>query len=480
MHDPQTAPNHFVRLTAAELRRGLHQGDWSCTEQTRALLEHAARVQPALNALTSLDEPWVMAQAQDADRRLRRGERHPWLGLPVTVKDNLWVADRRVTNGSALFRDFMAPRDAWAVARLRHAGAVVLGSTVCSEFACKGVTANVLHGVTRNPWDITRTPGGSSGGAAAALAAGVGALALCTDGGGSARRPGAHTGVVAMKPSAGCIPHAYGFREPVYGNSVVSLMARTVQDVEDAMAALVAPCADDPQSAATPAYASAPLAALSGLRVGFSPSLGLNCPVDSDVAHSVAAAVQRLSQAGCEIVEVDPDWPNGIGEAALMPLQHAGLAALYGQAWRDRAWDVDPDISAQIESGLKLDGVSVAHALEVRKVVYECLNKVFSQCDLLVTPTTPVTAWPLGQLGPTEINGQAVAPRAHAVFTPLFNHAYMPACSVPCGLDRLGLPIGLQIAGPMFADARVLALASWVQSLCAQDFTRPHLNFLDL
>ncbi len=471
------SPTVFSRMTASELRSGLQRGEWSCVEQTRALLEQAASTNARLNAMTALDDDWVLAQARAADARLRRGERHDWLGLPVTAKDNLWVEGRTVSNGSTLFRDFVAPRDAVAVARLRADGAVILGSTVCSEFACKGVTWNPLHGATRNPWDMARTPGGSSGGAAAATAAGIGCLALATDAGGSTRRPAAHAGVVGMKPTAGYIPHPTGFREPVYGNSVVGLMTRTVADAASALAALVGADDADPQSSCLPAFdaEAARWQALPRVRIGYSPRLGLNSPVDDEVAQAVERTVRGLAEAGHEVLMLDPAWPEGVGEEALIPLQHAGLAALYGDAWRRRAWNADPDIAAQIEAGLRLDGVTVTNALEVRKQVYACLHAVFARCDLLITPTTPVTAWPLAQLGPTEIGGHPVSSRAHAVFTPLFNHAFLPTCSVPCGLDKQGLPIGLQIAGPMFSDARVLALASWVERLCERDFTRPHI-----
>lgn len=461
-------------LDAQALRSGLHRGEWSCVEQTEALLAHAQRLQPTLNALTAIDPEWVIEQAREADRRLRRGERHEWLGLPITAKDNLWIAQRRVSNGSLLFKDFVAPRSAWAVQRLVDQGAVVLGSTVCSEFACKGVTSNLLHGTTRNPWSLHRTPGGSSGGAAAATASGIGCLALATDAGGSVRRPGAHTGVVAMKPSAGCIPHPHGFREPVYGHSVIGMMSRRVADAASAMAALVASDPRDPQTAAPVRFdpSKAHWRALPRARIGFSPDLGLGCPVDTDVAAAVAESVRRLEAAGHDVVHLNLQWPEDANEGILMPLQHAGLAAIYGDRWRAGAWEADPAIASQIESGLRLDGLAVARALEARKQIYETLCAVFDRCDLLITPTTPVTAWPADLLGPTEIDGKPVGPRAHAVFTPLFNHAYLPACSVPCGLDRHGLPIGLQVAGPMLSDERVLALASWVEHLCPTDFSR--------
>lgn len=471
----------LTTLNAQALRAGLHRGEWSCVEQTAALLAHAQRLQPQLNAFTSIDADWVMQQARDADRRLRMGERHDWLGLPITVKDNLWIAKRRVSNGSLLFKDFVAPRSAWAVQRLVDQGAVVLGSTVCSEFACKGVTSNLIHGTTLNPWDIQRTPGGSSGGAAAATSSGIGCLALATDAGGSVRRPGSHTGVVAMKPSAGCIPHPYGFREPVYGNSVIGLMSRCVADTASAMAALVATDSRDPQTSSPVRFdaTKAHWSALPRARIGFSPDLGLGCPVDKEVAAAVAESVLRLEAAGHEVVHLNLRWPDAANESVLMALQHAGLAAIYGNQWRAGAWKADPAIASQIESGLRLDGLAVASALEVRKLIYETLCAVFDQCDLLVTPTTPVTAWSADSLGPTEIDGQPVGSRAHAVFTPLFNHAYLPACSVPCGLDHQGLPIGLQVAGPMLSDERVLALASWVEHQCPINFTHPQFQFIE-
>ena len=179
-------------------------------------------------------------------------------------------------------------------------------------------------------------------------------------------------------------------------------------------------------------------------------------PVDADVAASVDAAVERLARAGYRIERADPVWPAGAGEAALMPLQLAGLAALYGDALRRGEWDADPDIAAQIEAGLRLSGAEVAKALFARDVLYKHLHHFFAQHDLLLTPTTPCTAWPWS-CPAREIAGQAVGPRGHAVFTPIVNHCFLPACSVPCGLDRQGLPIGLQVIGPRFADARLLA-----------------------
>jgi aspartyl-tRNA(Asn)/glutamyl-tRNA(Gln) amidotransferase subunit A len=181
---------------------------------------------------------------------------------------------------------------------------------------------------------------------------------------------------------------------------------------------------------------------------------------------------ERLDAAGHLVEEVDPSWPSDTSEEALMPLQLAGLAAIYGARWQRQPWDADPEIARQIEMGLAMDARRVTSALEFRKQLYSVLDRFFRDHDLLLTPTTPVTAWPHGQSGPSHIEGRPVSARGHAVFTPLFNHCYMPACSVPCGLDAQGLPIGIQIIGPMYSDARVLALASWVERLCEHDFSQ--------
>jgi aspartyl-tRNA(Asn)/glutamyl-tRNA(Gln) amidotransferase subunit A len=362
---------------------------------------------------------------------------------------------------------------------MREAGAVLLGLTNCSEFACKGVTTNPLFGPTRNPWNLELTPGGSSGGAASAVAAGLCPIALATDGGGSTRRPAAHVGAVGMKPSAGMIPNPVGFEEPVFGNCAIGQITRTVEDSALVLDVLSGPDSADPASfVARQANGSAAgLPALPrDLRVGFSPRLGLRYPVDEDVAQCVRAAVQRLHAGGMRIEERDPDWPEGTSEQALMPLQFAGLAAIYGDRYRQRAWEVDPDIAAQIEAGLRTTGAEIARALLFRDELYRRLDRYFRRYDFLLTPTTPCAAWPFTQLGPATIEGRAVTPRGHAVFTPIFNHTYVPACSVPCGLDRNGLPVGLQIVGPRLSDFRVLALAAMVESVNQVDFRRPHFN----
>ncbi len=417
-----------------------------------------------LNAVFEERRDLVEADVAQLRGRLAAGERPPLAGVPVIVKDVVWVRGRRVTQGSLLYRDFVAPEDAIAVERLRAAGAIVLGMGNTSEFACKGLTTNKVYGLTRHPQDTALTAGGSSGGCAVAVAAGMAPLALGTDGGGSSRRPPAHAGVVGFKPSFGAIPDAAGFPHAFPGIQVMAPITRTVDDAALMFRALCGPDPRDPDSMGFQCAAAEPL---EGLRIAVSPRLGLDTPVDDDVAEAFEAAVARLRAAGLRIARQDPAWPEGAGEAALMPLQHVGLANLYGEAWRSDPDRFDPDIARQIERGLSWSGAEVARAREASRRIGLALAAFFTEHDLLLCPTTPCVAWPNDRLGPERIGGVAVEPRAHAVFTPFFNHAQAPAISVPCGTGRDGLPVGLQIAGPRGADWRVLAAARLVEQLLA-------------
>jgi aspartyl-tRNA(Asn)/glutamyl-tRNA(Gln) amidotransferase subunit A len=459
--DLRTARECAARVNAREL---------SAVEVARHFVTRVQQLNPSLNAIVQFDAEAVLAEAQQVEQRLAAGETLPMAGVPVTIKDNLWVAGRTVTQGSRLFADFTAPRDAWAVARLRHLGAVVLGITNCSEFACKGVTDNLVYGATRHPLDASLTPGGSSGGAVSALAAGLGLLALGTDAGGSVRRPAAHCGLVGHKPTQGVIAHPWGFAEPNYGVSVVGLLARNVGDCAwlldhlsgfDASDASAPPLCVDWQAEAT-THREPPRA----LRIAWSPQLGCDFAIDADVLAALEERVGALRAAGWAVTEADPAWGQAVREYPLNLLQHAGLHALHGEQLKSRRHDIDPNLAAQMDAGAVSTSAERAHALRLREPILASLSRFFDQHDVLVCPSAPVTAWPLGQLGPAVIGGRPAGPRGHAVFTPLFNLCGVPACSVPAGRVR-GLPVGLQVVAPRFEDARVLQVAALFEGLAA-------------
>jgi aspartyl-tRNA(Asn)/glutamyl-tRNA(Gln) amidotransferase subunit A len=451
-----TTSDRSARAIAADISAGRT----TAVDTARAAL---ARIDAAdaLNAVVTIDPSRSLADAATVDARLRAGEMMPLAGVPIVVKDNIWVGGWRITQGSRLFADFVAPEDAIAIARLRRAGAVIVGIGATSEFASKGVTTSLVFGPTRHPRDPALTPGGSSGGPAAAVAAGLVPLAIGTDAGGSSRRPPAHVGVAGFKPSYGAIPYGPGFDEPFFGLSVIAPIASDVADIALAFAAMAGPDPRDPESAVIADEAGD----VAGLRIAFSPRLGLDVAVDEVVADGLAAAVARLAAAGLRISSRDPLWPAGATEDALMPLQHTGLAALHGEAFRRDPTQFDPDIARQIARGLSWTGAEVGGALLASATIARAFAAFFTDIDLLLAPTVPCVAWPLTQLGPDMIGGVAASPRAHAVFTPFVNHARLPAISIPCGTDARGLPFGMQIIARRGQDRTLLRAAQQIETL---------------
>lgn len=447
-------------MSARAIAADVSAGRTNAVETATAAL---ARIDAAktLNAVVTIDPARTLSDAAAVDARLRSGETLPLAGVPVVVKDNIWAAGWRITQGSRLFADFIAPQDAVAIARLRRAGAVIVGIGATSEFASKGVTTSPLFGPTRHPRDPAMTPGGSSGGPAAAVAAGLVPLAIGTDAGGSSRRPPAHVGVAGFKPSYGAIPYGPGFAEPFFGLSVIAPIAADVADIALAFEAMAGVDPRDPDSAGIAQEARD----IVSLRLAFSPRLGLDVAVDDVIANGLASAVERIAATGLRIAQRDPLWPAGPTEEAIMPLQHAGLAALYGNAFRKDPSIFDPDIARQIERGLSWSGTDIAGALVASATIAHAFATFFTEADLLLTPTVPCVAWPLTQLGPDMIGGRPANPRAHAVFTPFVNHARLPAISIPCGTDERGLPFGLQIIARRGQDRTLLQAAQHIESV---------------
>lgn len=457
-----TAPARFghgeVPSTARALARAILDEGLSPDAGVRAADAAIRARNPGLNAIVDYDPHAASGQIQILADRLKRGERPPLAGVPVVVKDHIRVRGWKATSGSRLFADTVAEEDDLAVARLRSAGAILVGRSNMSEFGCKGVTTNLLYGPTRHPMNPDLTTGGSSGGAAAALAGGLVPLALGSDGGGSARRPAAHAGVVGFKPSSGVVAEP----RALSATGVLGPMALNVADVSLFFDAIRGSDPRDPFSLDLSATIHADRPPV----IAFSPRLGLDVPVDTDVEVATAAAIDAIRASGIEIGNADPKWPDGAGEPAVMALQHAGLAATYGDAFRRDPNQFDPDIAAQITDGLALPATAVAAAAAMSTAIAGAAARFFAGgVDILLTPTTPCVAWPHAQLGPATIGGIAVPHRGHAVFTPLFNHAFCAAISIPAGRGRDGLPIGLQIVGPRFSDFVVLALAARLEAI---------------
>ena len=440
---------------AAAIAAAVRSGRTSARDVAEAAIARVEARNPKINAIVDFDPAEARAAADAVDARRKSGFDGPILGVPYTVKDTTWVAGRRVTNGSLLWKDFRPPRDAVAVERLRQAGGVFLGMTNTPEMAAKGHTENKVYGPTRHPLDVSLTPGGSSGGAAAALAAGLTPIALGTDGGGSGRRPAAHCGVVGLKTSAGAIPSPFGFGGaygPLYG--VTAPMGRRVADAKVAFEVMAGPDPRDPHSVP---LLDVPPPVMP--RVAVSPRLGLGVAVDPDVMSAFEAAIARLRGAGWRIEEADVTWPEGTNETAFGAVNAAASALLYGAEHAARPDLFGDNIAGLIERGASIPGTEVVESFRFADACARAVAEFFTRYDYLLTPTTACVSWPVEQVHPTTIEGRPAGPRGHAVFTPLFNLALAPGISVPCGSGRNGLPVGLQIVAPRLHDRPLLAMA---------------------
>lgn len=434
-------------LSARALAHAVRRGDTTPQAVAAEAQARAAARNPALNAICLMN-PALTTEAESVAQRLSAGEALPLAGVPVLIKDNIWVKGLRIAQGSRVFADHIAPEDAEAVRRLRRAGAVILGITTCSEFGCKGATNSPFHGITRNPANPRMGPGGSSGGSVAAVAAGIVPLALGTDAGGSSRRPPAHTGLCGMKPTYDLIPYGPSFDEPVWGISVICPIARNMGDIALAMEVLASVRA---APVATPTLAA-------------SPDFGTGQVVEPDVAARFEAAISACRAAGVTVADAALDW-GGLKGHDILPLQFAGLAQIHGDIWRATSAIFDPVIASQIETGLTLSGVEVAAALQAAQRMRSTLRGALDRHGFIATPTTPCPAWPAELSAPETIAGQPAAPRDHAAFTPQVNHAGVPVLSLPCGTDSTGLPLGLQLIAGAGQDAALIGLAQTLEPI---------------
>jgi len=425
-------------------------------EVAKAQLDRIARLQPVLNAFQLVDPETTLAMARAAEDRWRRGAPcGPLDGLPVTIKDMVLTKGWPTLRGSRT----VAPDQSWdedspCVARLREAGAVFLGKTTTPEFGWKAITTGPLFGMTRSPWDPARTPGGSSGGAGAALAAGIGTLAHGGDAGGSIRIPASYCGLFGLKPSFGRVPHA---PQDTPFATIVSQgpLARSVADAALALNVLARPDPRDPF--ALPYDGHDWTVGLDGGVAGLRIGLALDTPeaeVDPEVAEIVETAAGRFADLGAKLVAREDAIP------ALKADFEAYWLASFAHILRALPEGVqalmDPDLRAVAERGLAIDLPGYAKGVAKRAWLTTRMNLLFTEIDLLVTPTTPTTA----PAADTRYNAPGFERWHHFVpFTLPFNLTGLPAASLCCGLTAQGLPVGLQIVAPRFAEARLLRAA---------------------
>jgi len=452
-------------LPAVELRARIGRKELSPVEVTRAVLARAERLQPELNCFITLCGDQAMAQANAAERKMMAGEPLGLLhGIPFTVKDIVNTRGMRTTFGAVPYQDNVPEQDAVAVARLRAQGGILIGKTTTPEFGSKCLTDSPLFGRTRNAWSAERSSGGSSGGAAVAVASGIAPLAVATDGGGSTRIPAACNGVVGIKQSNGVIPHSQV--QDTFGNQTyVTPTTRTVADTALMLQAMAGEDASDPWSIGVPVPdyfdMAAPRGDLRGKKILFCLSPPER-PVSADVAASFKTSLDRLASLGAELEEfsgegfdIEPIW---------RAINHTVWRTRFEKLAADHPNDLSATFLKQLALAAEVTGVDYQQAMFDRTALFRRVQALLARGDWLAMPTLTRTALPIDQdlFGTIEIDGRSFdSVRPHWFpWTMLFNMTGHPAISIPSGFGGDGLPIGLHLVGRFRADAELLRAAA--------------------
>ena len=456
----------LTQCTATQLLSLFRSGEASPVQATQAVLQRIDKLNPLLNAFCWVDQAAALASARQSEARWQ-AHRHsgspvlPLDGVPVSIKDLILTQGWPTLRGSKTVNpDQPWEVDAPVTARLREAGAVLLGKTTTPEFGCKGETNSLLTGISRNPWNTDHTPGGSSGGASAAVSAGLGPLAIGTDGAGSVRIPAAFCGNVGFKPSFGRVP-AYPL-SPFGSVAHLGPHAMTVEDIALVMNTIALPDARDWTSLPFDGvdYLAGLQDGVKGLRVAYSPTLGYAKNVDPEIAAATAQAAKHLQDLGAVVEQVDP-----LSEDPLDITTGLWFAGAY-QVWQSLSPAqqalTDPDFKAQAELGAKLDANALHQLTQRRGVLGSHLRQFMQRFDLILTPSTAVPAFKALPAGHSPMNSAAML--GWTPFSYPFNLSQQPAISLPCGLTTQGLPMGVQLVGPMFGDAVLLRAAHALQS----------------
>jgi aspartyl-tRNA(Asn)/glutamyl-tRNA(Gln) amidotransferase subunit A len=444
---------------AVEIADGIRQGEISATEVLEICISRIESLNPRLNAVVAHDFESARKQAAAIDQMVAKGDDPgPFAGVPILVKDLEDARGLPTTKGSLLFKDHIAERDSTHVERLRAAGVVVVGKSAAPEFGSTYFTRSKIHGITRNPWNLERTSGGSSGGSSAAVASGMVPIATASDGGGSTRIPASFTGLVGHKPTRGLIPHGPG-HWTISHFSVLGCLARSVRDAArhlDVVAG-ISPLDTDTYPI-DPAFEnslkSEPIAVS---KAGWSDTMGFGVcdPEVSQIARK--AAEVACESAGLELRDVEVPFKDPA--KAWSVLGSVELVYELSSYLPDRYDDLTPAVQASLQMAKMLKLEDVGRAADRVSGLVEAQASLFEEIDVLFTPTTATTAIAAEGIIPHEIGGVRVGPFGVLPFTYPLNLTGNPAISVPAGIASDGMPVGLQIAGPRFSDAVLLQIA---------------------
>ncbi len=466
--------HNLLSCSAVELAARIRSKDISSVEVIEECFKGIRAMNPQLNAFVALREEEALKEARELDDRIANGEDPgPLAPIPIGVKDLEDVAGMVTSFGSIPFKDNVARRDSVQVARLREAGAIVVGKTNTPEFGFTGFTKNRLYGVTRNPWDLEKTPGGSSGGSAAAVASGMVPLATGSDAGGSIRIPASYSGCFGIKPSFGRIP--LGPSELLHMTATWTLgpLSRTVSDAALYLDSTFGYHPADPSSLPRPSmsYLECLKQEPPTLKIAYSPDLGY-ARVQRDVARLVEKGVESFEEMGHRVEIFKGDFPEVSN--AWAQLMNAELYGLLQKDFARIREDLGRTLAFSLEQARKLSVDDMIAAQRIRTRLNKVLWDLFDQFDVLMTPTMPTEAFGAKGPPPAEIDGHPIPLLGAVAFTYPFNLSGSPAATVPVGRTGAGLPVGLQIVGPRHRDDLVLQVARAYERFHPWEFPLPH------
>ena len=463
-------------MSTSEMAGKIKSQELTSQEITDTIIDRIEKINPIINAYCTPTFELAREMAMKADKKVNRNEKLPPLnGIPTSIKDLEQVKGVRTTFGSKIFENYIPSEDSIVVKRLREAGCVILGKTNTPEFGFKGVTDNSIFGTTLNPWDLGKTSGGSSGGAAASVSCGMGPLAQGSDGGGSIRHPACFCGVYGLKPSIGRVPIYPRTPRPIADLSVIGPIVRYVSDAALMLDVMKGPFEGDKFSLPEESckYLDHIDEIPEKLKIGYSLSLGYAKIINKEFEKTIIKSVHQFESFGWSVEEakfksLDPSeafsthWLINYGYS-LEP---------YLREWEEK---MDPLLVSWAKTGLK-SASRLPNAMKIRNEFYQNIYKSFKHYDILITPTTAIPAFEIGIAAPTSIEGVNVGPTGWQPFTFPFNFTGYPAASIPCGWTNNNLPIGMQIIGKRFEELLILQISKAFEDLAPWQDKKPLFN----
>lgn len=466
----------LISRPISELAPLLRKRAISPVELLEATLQRIHQLQPKLNSFITITEKEGRQAAVRAEDEIHHGHyRGPLHGIPISIKDLFATRGVRTTAGSKILANWIPDYDATAVARLHEAGMVMIGKTHMHEFAYGVTSDNPHYGPARNPWDVTRVPGGSSGGSGAAVASSQCAGSLASDSGGSIRIPSAVCGVVGLKPTYGRVSR-HGAIPLAWSLDHVGPIAKTVEDAAIVLSAIAGPDPNDPSSSSRPFpdYQKEMMGDIRGLRVGVPLHFFLD-HLDPEIAHAVNAAIRKLEVLGMKVVEIDiPGLENCAAMEAHINLAEA--SSYHEQYLKKQADAYGPGVRTDLEAGRFLLATDYVKSQRARAWLQRNFNEAFERADVVVSPTVPAFPPVVGRVWVQSGDQREHIIDAYLRFNIPYDLTGLPAISVPCGFSSTGLPVGLQIAGRAFEEATILKVAHAYEQSTNWHLARPALD----